>query len=88
MLRDCEGSYLTVRHKDKTCQHTKETQFNLHKIRYKGRITHVKRMGGFKLCYKLKEDLPKARCKKMNETLCLQCVGNWHRKDTNLWFIM
>ena len=24
-------------------------------------------MGGFKLCYKLKEDLPKARCKKMNE---------------------
>ena len=31
------------------------------------RRTHVKRMGGFKLCYKLKEDLPAARCKKMNE---------------------
>jgi hypothetical protein len=24
-------------------------------------------MGGFKLCYKLKEDLPQARCKMMNE---------------------
>ena len=51
----------------------------------------VKRMGGggFKLCYKLKEDLPAARCKKMNEVYISAFRGKLaEEKNIGLWFIM